>query len=518
VFVAGQGIRKATQHTFQYKISTPHNIRLAPGATMYQFCNVLPTMNKMRISALLRVTLLAFLIAGNCVAQETSTTTSSRKFVYKSSTGLSSFNVEVRGKIELTDDDKDIKSMSADGYLEVSKTVFGSRRALVITPQGSSLKREYYEGHSAVAFEPEGRKWMNEILPELVRTTTIGAESRVNRFYKQGGVPAVLSEINKLDSDHAKAAYASLLMGLNIPGKDYVTIIQSISNTMDSDHYMAEFLQNNLKKFLTVKEATDAVFAACGKIDSDHYKTEVIKEALRSQPPSGEAFKTILTATSKMESDHYKTEVLTTLLKQPNISEPVITELINTSKSIESDYYRSVLLNKALAKPALSNASYQRVLESVKDIESDHYKAEVLGNLLQAKLPPAQIQNLVDISSSIESDHYITQVLNTALAHQDLSDESFRIITGRVANMGSDHYACAVLQSALKSGNISNDKMLSILNAAGHIGSDHYLTEVLLAAAPRVKSGDATLKDAYRIAAKKLDSETYYGRAMKALD
>ena len=59
----------------------------------------------------------------------------SDKTVWNHSNGMSSFNIEIRGTIELTEDDKDIKSMSSDGYLEINKTVFGSKRTLVITPR-----------------------------------------------------------------------------------------------------------------------------------------------------------------------------------------------------------------------------------------------------------------------------------------------------------------------------------------------------------------------------------------------
>jgi len=91
--------------------------------------------------------------------------------------------VETRGKIELTDDDKDIKSISPDGYLEITKVTLGSRRSIVITPTENGIKREYYEGREKMDFEKEGRKWLSEILPELVRSTTIAAENRVNRFF-----------------------------------------------------------------------------------------------------------------------------------------------------------------------------------------------------------------------------------------------------------------------------------------------------------------------------------------------
>jgi hypothetical protein len=50
------------------------------------------------------------------------------------------------------------------------------------------------------------------------------------------------------------------------------------------------------------------------------------------------------------------------------------------------------------------------------------------------------------------------------------------------------------------------------------IGSDHYKTTVLTRIAPIVKQSDTEAKDAYRQAAKRISSETYYGRALRAID
>jgi len=441
------------------------------------------------------------------------------KVSYKNSVaGVYNFNIESRGKIELTDDDKDIKSMSPDGFLEITKTVFGSKRKLRISPLGNSLKKEYYEGRTSLPFEPDGKKWLTEILPELVRTTTIGAESRVNRFYRLGGINAVLNEIESLESDYVTAHYANALVGLPIPSKDYPVIISRVAFTLDSDHYLTEFLQRNLTKFLASKESSDAVFAATTRMDSDHYKTEVIKEALRVQSASPEAIRSILHASGKMDSDHYKTEVLGSLLKQNNLTDAIMGEIINASKAIESDHYKSVVLGRALAKTGLSNNSYQRALESIKEIESDHYKAEVITGLLTNQLPTGQLQNLVEISFSIDSDHYTTEVLKEVLRQQELNDDAFKLLVDRASKMDSDHYASVVLGASIDYPNLSNAKIISILNAAGNINSDHYITQVLTEAAEKVRSGDAQLKDAYRVAAKKISSETYYGRAMKAID
>jgi hypothetical protein len=104
------------------------------------------------------------------------------------------------------------------------------------------------------------------------------------------------------------------------------------------------------------------------------------------------------------------------------------------------------------------------------------------------------------------------------MKNQDLSDEAFKSLMDRASNVDSDHYASQILQSALDLPNLNDAKLISILNAASNIGSDHYITEVLVDSAPKVKTAGASVKDAYRNALRKIDSETYYGRASKALD
>lgn len=433
--------------------------------------------------------------------------------------GMSSFSVETSGKMEVTDDDKDIKSMSPDGYLEITKSVFGNRRTVIITPSGNGLKKEYYEGRTLVDFEPEGRKWLGEILPEILRSTTIAAESRVNRFYRNGGVNAVLNEIRAIDSDYVKHHYANFLVGINQPSQNLAIIVNGVAETIDSDYYLTEFLKDNMRKFLPVKDAMQAVYNSVRNIDSDHYKTEVIKEALDGTPATLENVQAALKATSEMDSDHYKTEVLTNLLRQTNLTDEVIAEMMAATRNMESDHYKTVILTKALAKPGLSSTSFQRALETVKVMESDHYKTEVLTNLLNNSLTPDVQTILITATSSIESDHYITVVGKQILKKVNLSDEAFKNLLEAMSSHQSDYYTAEFLKTAADRPNISKANLLTILQAAGNIESDHYITEVLTQLAPTIRQmNDASLKDAYRATAKKISSETYYGRALRAIE
>ncbi len=107
--------------------------------------------------------------------------------VYRSSSNgfFNDYKLEYRGKITISDDDKDIVDISDGGYFELSKITFGNRRSIEIRKSGGRLIKKYYEGRSEVDYEPEGREWLADVLPEIIRNTGIAAESRTARIYKK---------------------------------------------------------------------------------------------------------------------------------------------------------------------------------------------------------------------------------------------------------------------------------------------------------------------------------------------
>ncbi|MBL4888178.1 MAG: hypothetical protein JKZ03_06975, partial [Flavobacteriaceae bacterium] len=67
--------------------------------------------------------------------------------------------------------------------------------------------------------------------------------------------------------------------------------------------------------------------------------------------------------------------------------------------------------------------------------------------------------------------------------------------------------------------NLPDDQLIAALNSASNgIRSDHYLTETLLAFSNQVNRSSEKVKSAYRSAIKSINSNTYYGRASKAVD
>ncbi|HEX6890538.1 MAG TPA: hypothetical protein VF141_07595 [Chryseolinea sp.] len=463
------------------------------------------------------------------VAQEESASRSSEASVshsyngvhrWKNSSGVTSFNIESRGKIEVTEDDRDIKSISNDGYLEITKTVFGSKRAIVIESLGGGkIKKEYYEGRNKMEWDPHGRNWLAEILPEIVRSTTLGAEGRVNRIYAKDGVPGVVAELSRLEGDYTAAHYAKLLLEKNIPTSELPRAITGIADAINSDYYLSTVLQSNVTRMLSTPEAANAFLEGTKKIGSAYYKSVVLKEAARKLAGSPAQVRIILNSAAEIDSDYYLSVVLNTLLEQSELKEESVKELIHVSKGISSDYYTTQVLNKAIKRTGLSNESQKNTVDALEDVDSDYYKSTVFNNMAEHTTldNDVQIRMINQLKESIRSDYYASGVLKNILEHQKLSDESFKLLVNVGSNFSSANYASDVLRTAAKK-ELSKNQLIDILKASANVNSDHYLSEILLSLSRQVKESDAAVKDAYRTAAKGIDSETYYGRAIKAID
>lgn len=440
---------------------------------------------------------------------------------HTSKSGLSSFNIEYKGKIEVTDDDKDIKSISPGGYIEISKTTFGSKREILVeATSGGSLRKEYYEGRTKTDWEPAGRKWLAEILPEIIRSTGIAAESRVDRFFNQGGVEAVINEISRLDGNYVVAIYGKFLLAKDgLSNNDLKKAIEGIADELDSDYYLAEILKDNASRFLKNDATADVYFEAATKIGSDYYATVVLKEALDSYRPSASSLAKIMEASKSIGSDYYQASLLSRVLELDDLDGDLLAEVIETTKDVGSDYYQSQILSKALDKKGLSSTSYNSLIVAVSDVSSDYYMASVFSKLAENKLDEDVIIKMIDlVDSKLSSDHYASVVLSKLMQNQELSSKSVEKIANAITGLGSSHYASSAIKSISKNDNLSKESLISIIKAIGNISSDYYTASALESIAPLVKRSDESVKDAYRTAAKSINSDTYYGRAMRAID
>ena len=448
--------------------------------------------------SILTAALMLFIFTSNVVVGQTNITTSNgNSYSFNSSSkngvrtyhvknGQKDFRIEYEGEITLSNDDKDITAISRGGFIEIKKSSFGTKRRILIHNESGTLVKKYFVGWSEKPFRTEGRKWLAEVLPEILRTTTIAAKSRVNRFYRKNGASGVLSEVKKMKSDYVKSAYIKLLLEKNLSTNDLVRTIESTGNYIKSDHYVSQILKSNQKAFLKNDRTVTAYINATKNIKSDHYATGILKKVIEDKNISDKQLGSLLEITKGIKSDHYITQLLKSIMSNRKMNDVNMSKILVLTKGINSDHYKVTILKAALKNKNLSKKAHAQFLVTIKDIKSDHYVSSI-------------------ITEMIKNNNFNDSSINTIVKMVD-------------DNISSSHYISTIYKKVASKKLTDSQLIMIIESSARTIKSSHSLTSVLVALSNQVNSSSSKVKNAYKTAAKKIKSDTYYGRVMKALN
>jgi beta-lactamase regulating signal transducer with metallopeptidase domain len=79
-----------------------------------------------------------------------------------------------RGGVEFSGDGKDVKSLTPHGWLRITDSGWLGGHTMEFRANASGrIERRFYTGSRQQPFEPEGRKWMEQVLPRFIRQTGI---------------------------------------------------------------------------------------------------------------------------------------------------------------------------------------------------------------------------------------------------------------------------------------------------------------------------------------------------------
>ena len=414
---------------------------------------------------------------------------SSRRHTYSHvvRNGSNATEINYRGKIAFTDDERDIKSISPGGYFKFSKTTFGNTRSVLIESSGDGvLTRTYHAGRQEQPYEPEGRKWLADMLPEIIATSGIGAEERVRRIYASKGVNGVLETIDDIDNDHARSIYLGYLMEQpNLAEKDRLTVLEKVTE-IGSDHEKANLLRRVSGTCLRGNQTSQAYIRVASSIGSDHEKSQLFRHLLGSLSLNEANTAAVTKAVASIGSDHEKAGVVRFLLQQNKLDGAGLQQVLPVIGSIGSDHEKAGVLRAMLGNQALTGTHFQTLTGLIDRLGSDHEKSGV-----------------------------VTHLVNT---NQPLVAKHFGDVLGLVTRMSSDHEKGRSLAVLLDKTRPDDKQYVQVLAALPSMGSDHEKGQLLTRLAKTLPKGNASVLEAYKKAAKSIGSDHEYRRAMEAIE
>ncbi|MFD3003876.1 hypothetical protein ACFS7Z_26205 [Pontibacter toksunensis] len=349
--------------------------------------------------------LLVLCIGVPCLQAQTSVSEKRMKYVIEdTSQGL---KIEYNGKITLSLDDRSIKAISDGGYLRIEKTTFGNSRELLINSRGNDLNYEYREGGRLKPYEPDGKAWFSDILPELVKTTPIAAEHRVERLFSKGGVKAVTGALPDLKGENVRAAFISYLLKKDIKEEDLTHIIQTVGSVIQSDVYRYDVFR---MMFPAHSKSPALLLKAVGMLGSDVYRMDLIQPVVQSQILAGQQ-QQALQLINTVKSDVYKTDIAISL-DFDKVSDKQLSVLLESLMTrINSDVYRKDLLMSVLQKNTGDENRLLILVNSTSNIKSDVYKADFLKDVCLTNPGEKVKARIREAAKSIKSSVYYGEVI-----------------------------------------------------------------------------------------------------------
>lgn len=501
-----------------------------------------------------------FLIQWICFfsnAQSVSYSSHNSVHTYKSKDSFSSYEIQHKGKIEVTENDQAIKSISSGGFLKVSKTTFGNKRAIVIESTSSgNLQYTYYVGKKATPFTPEGKAWLADIMLDVIRKTGISAESRANRIYKKSGVDGVIEEISEIESSRVKSRYFEALLGnSNINNKGLATIAKSIGTSISSSSERGRLYRKFSSKFFNNDEVAIAYFEGVGRISSSSEKGSILRHVLKLHKLSDNMMVGLLEACTRISSSSEKGSVLREVNDLFSNNEKVIEAYFEAVDNISSSSERGSVLRGLLKNNQLNGPAMSALLKSTGNISSTSEKGSVLRLVLEHPLPNNETayKEFFKIADRISSSSEKGSVMRKFLGNTELSSSNVGVwFYESTASISSDSERGSVLRASYEylgkytevdkeffqtvksissssekayvlrkllnnKDNISESLLLGIIETIPNISSSSEKSRLLIDVIEVMPKNNQKIKDEVLSAAKTISSDSEYRRIMEKI-
>jgi beta-lactamase regulating signal transducer with metallopeptidase domain len=390
--------------------------------------------------------------------------------------------VRAEGEPVFSDDDRDLRQISRNGYFEIEERSGRSRRRVELADDRGGLERRWFVDGREQPYGDEARAWLGDVLLVLVRRAGINAEARAVRILTTQGEDALIAEIAQLQSDHVAGLYYRVLFERGELGSAQVArLLADAAERVDSDHELGRIL---------------ATIAARGPMDADVQQAYV-------------------RATRSLDSDHEHSEALLALIAAGTLDAGAMDAILASVGHIGSDFNRARVLLMVGEQYPTARPLPAAYLDAVGGMESDHERGRVLTQLLERdRLSAADRARVLGVVARIESDHTRSQILIAVAAQGPLDDVTRDAFFSAVSGMGSDHDRQQVLTTVV-AGVADEATTLAVLDAARALASDHSKTQVLTAVAAKGPMSDR-VRAAYLAAAQTIGSSSSRDRALRA--
>lgn len=331
---------------------------------------------------------------------------------YKASTWTISNDSEkmklvIKGDVQLSDDDQNIKSITPGGSVSYTK---GNQKLYVSADSKGNLEYKINDAKTRVTNVSE-----YPIIGDCVSTLIgygVDAQRRAKRIYATSGFPGFINEVSRLKSEYAKEIYLSFVLKNEKLSNDGMSeLLGNVNNQLQNDYYKSVTLSAINPSYLSNEKVADQFIKAIEDMGSGYYRYTTLQKIMKA-PLTENQFEKVISMSDKINSDYYQSEILKTALQNKSLSPQNLSQIMNAAVGIKSDYYQSEVLKQVSKSGVKDENVWKQLIKLSGNLHSDYYLSEVLV-LIAKKMPSNDLllKEVEDTAKNINSDYYYGKVI-----------------------------------------------------------------------------------------------------------
>lgn len=323
--------------------------------------------------------------------------------------------VNIRGKVEFTDDYTDIKGIpDGNGRIRVLDERGGTSRKFEAAVAADGLKRSYWVNGESRPFDNEARAWLAKVLNDTVRQGGYDARPRVQRILKERGPRGVLQEISQLKGDYVKRVYFDeLIESGNLDEGMVRQALRQAAGEIKSDYEKAQLLIKMSENYLQNDSQRAIYLEGVNTIKSDYEKGRTLSALLKKGELSRENLSFLLKSVAAISSDYESAQLLIKIADTYSFDESSRAAYMEAVATISSDYEKGRVISAFLKKSDNHKDALMFALKGASTISSDYEKAQLLIKVAAASSGDETVRTaLIDTAKSIKSEYERGRVLN----------------------------------------------------------------------------------------------------------
>ncbi len=414
-------------------------------------------------------------------------TTSSGHGEYSWSTNGEKLAIKWTGSFRLSDDDKDIEWIEPGRSVEVSDGGWMLTTGVMLQARSDgTIERSYHRNGFARPYEPEGREYLATALLKVVRKSGFGAESRVARFLKQGGVEAVFTEIRSLEGDYARRVYyTELIRQAKLSPADLTRVANEASATISSDYELGTLLKAAGKQAGTDEGALVALIDATKTINSDYEQHQALAALLPTKPTTRVASAVLATA-GNIQSDYERATFLIEFTKRGGLTSTTKPAFMDLVKSMRSSYEQGRVLQTIMGTADVPTDVVADARKTSMNMGSDFERRQVLmSSMTGASVSAKDATGVIESAAGIKSDNEQANVLVALAKKGGVTPETSAAFFTVVGTMTSPYEQHRVIDAVSMTPRLGDPVLSPLLKAAGTVKSDYDRAEILVGVAKR---------------------------------